>query len=689
MISKLALLLFQLVTVAGDTVFNFTHPSSSSSPSPLKIFEEASITNSGLIRLTNNQKRKEVGYAFYQESFNVSNKNLSFSTTFVFAIVPYYRSASGDGLTFVLSPTVDPRTMDVQDGEYFGLFRKNNATSEGVFAVEFDTFKNDGEDVKDIDSNHVGIDVNDIKSLKSKSASYFDASGASIPIRLRDGERIQAWVDYHGGKKVVTVTILPLKDSKLNANATKPRIPLLKTKLNLWSKIGNELYVGFSAATSRGKSSHYVLGWSFALNGESQELDLSKLPTLPSNDSSQILVFMFFTVGTFVAFGTIIAWVIAVVVRGKTIEDDEVLEDWEVDYGPQRFAYVQLYEATGGFKRDNIVGSGGFGIVYRGVITVTGSTITKEVAVKRIAHDSKQGLKEFISEIVTTSRLRHRNLLELLGYCRRSDELLLVYEFMPNGSLDRYLFDKEKSINWNQRFEIIKGVAAGLLYLHEEWMQVVVHRDIKSANVLLDGDLNSKLSDFGLARLYDHGSNSQTTSIVGTFGYLAPEMTKTGKATTMTDVFAFGSVLLEAVSGRRASATTFDEVGGECLVIMDWAMECWKRGMLFQVVDEKLKGDYVEDEVNKVVQLALLCSHPDPATRLTIRQVTRILEGDVSLPPISPFDLSSACLAVKQLDGFDGFSSLPISEQSLIEMTSNVELEACPIQEFDTQFHST
>ncbi|KMZ59161.1 putative Kinase [Zostera marina] len=380
---------------------------------------------------------------------------------------------------------------------------------------------------------------------------------------------------------------------------------------------------------------------------------------------------MFFTVGTFVIFATIIAWVITLVVRRKTNEVDQVLEDWEVDYGPQRFSYIQLYKATDGFKRDNIVGTGGFGIVYRGVITVNG--YTKEIAVKRIKRDIKDGLKDFVSEIVSISRLRHRNLIELLGYCRQRGELLLVYDFMPNGSLDRYLFGKENLMNWRQRFEIIKGVAAGLVYLHEEWAQVVVHRDIKSANVLLDRDLKSKLSDFGLARLYDHGGDSQTTSVVGTFGYLAPELTKTGKATTMTDVFAFGSMLLEVVSGRRPSDTTFDEAKGEYLLTMDWALECWKRGMLLQVVDEKLKEDYVEEEVYKVVQLAVLCSHNNPAMRLTIRQVMGILEGDVSLPPMSPIDLSSACMAVKQLDGFDGFSSRPISQTSQFEITSDIQ----------------
>ena len=161
-------------------------------------------------------------------------------------------------------------------------------------------------------------------------------------------------------------------------------------------------------------------------------------------------------------------------------------------------------------------------------------------------------MKEFVAEIISMGRLRHRNLVQLLGYCRRKGELLLVYDYMPNGSLDKFLYGKENTnLNWLQRFRILKGVASGLLYLHEEWEHVVLHRDVKSSNVLLDAELNGRLGDFGLARLYDHGTNPQTTHVVGTIGYLAPELTRTGRATTYTDVFGFGAFMLEVACGRR------------------------------------------------------------------------------------------------------------------------------------------
>jgi len=208
--------------------------------------------------------------------------------------------------------------------------------------------------------------------------------------------------------------------------------------------------------------------------------------------------------------------------------------------------------------------------VYKGVLPMSGT----EVAVKRVSHDSTQGLKEFISEVVSIGHLRHRNLVQLLGYCRRKGELLLVYDYMPNGSLDKYLYgeDDKPLLEWAQRFQIVKDVASGLFYLHEKWQQVVVHRDVKASNVLLDGGMVAHLGDFGLARLYDHGADLQTTHVVGTMGYIAPELSRTGKASPLTDVYAFGTFLLEVTCGRRPSSTPCT-TAGSC-----WLTGCWSTG---------------------------------------------------------------------------------------------------------------
>ncbi|EHA8588935.1 putative L-type lectin-domain containing receptor kinase IV.1 [Cocos nucifera] len=203
---------------------------------------------------------------------------------------------------------------------------------------------------------------------------------------------------------------------------------------------------------------------------------------------------------------------------------------------------------------------------------------------------------------------------------------------MSNGSLDKFLYDANKptSLSWSQRLKIIRGVASGLLYLHEEWEQIVIHRDIKASNVLLDREMNGKLGDFGLSRLYDHGSNPQITHVVGTFGYIAPELTKTGRATTSTDVFAFGVFILEVVCGRRPIMLQ----ESPDLHLVDWAWRSWRNGVILEVTDASLGGDYDPGEVELILNIGLLCSHPVPAARPTMRQVMQFLDGDLSLPDI-------------------------------------------------------
>lgn len=333
----------------------------------------------------------------------------------------------------------------------------------------------------------------------------------------------------------------------------------------------------------------------------------------------------------------------------------ELLEDWELDYGPHRFKYKDLYTATNGFKEKEILGSGGFGRVYKGVLPKS----KLEIAVKRVSHESRQGMKEFVAEIVSLGRLRHRNLVQLLGYCRRKGELLLVYDYMPNGSLDKYLFNEPNpSLNWSQRFRIIKGVASGLLYLHEEWEQIVIHRDVKASNVLLDNELNGRLGDFGLARLYDHGTDPQTTHIVGTLGYLAPEHTRSGRPTTQMDVFAFGAFLLEVATGKRPI-----EIRGmmEDVILVDWVMLCWMRGAIVEAKDPKLGTEYVTEEMEMVLKLGLLCSQSNPMARPSMRQIVQYLEGDAVMPEMGSIETLGGG------GGFEGFDDLAMSYNSFLD----------------------
>ncbi|KAL0647698.1 hypothetical protein Bca4012_045989 [Brassica carinata] len=304
----------------------------------------------------------------------------------------------------------------------------------------------------------------------------------------------------------------------------------------------------------------------------------------------------------------------------------EVIEDWEVQFGPHRFTYKDLFIATKGFKNSELLGRGGFGKVYKGTLPVSDI----EIAVKVVSHDSRQGMREFVAEIATIGRLRHPNLVRLQGYCRHKDELYLVYDCMPKGSLDKFLYRQQTgSLDWSQRFKIIKDVAYGLCYLHQQWVQVIIHRDIKPANILLDGTMNARLGDFGLAKLCDHGIDPQTSHVAGTFGYIAPELSRTGKASTRSDVFALGVVMLEITCGRKPILPRASE---REMVLTDWVLDCWENGDIMQVLDHKIKQENIEDQVALVLKLGLLCSHPVAAMRPSMSSVIQFLDNVSQLP---------------------------------------------------------
>ncbi|KDP27313.1 hypothetical protein JCGZ_20938 [Jatropha curcas] len=201
-------------------------------------------------------------------------------------------------------------------------------------------------------------------------------------------------------------------------------------------------------------------------------------------------------------------------------------------------------------------------------------------------------------------------------------------------------------------------VASALVYLHEEWEQVVIHRDVKASNVLLDADLNGRLGDFGLAKLYDHGSAPQTTCIVGTVGYLAPEVARTGKATTSSDVFAFGTFMLEVACGRKPVEA--ERQGGE-IILVDWVLDCYGRGVILETSDPKLQGDYIVEEMELVLKLGLLCVQPIPAARPIMRQVIQYLDGDAILPQGTMDGFANGLITVSQEAARDCSLSFPES----------------------------
>ncbi|KAK4729896.1 hypothetical protein R3W88_022884 [Solanum pinnatisectum] len=279
--------------------------------------------------------------------------------------------------------------------------------------------------------------------------------------------------------------------------------------------------------------------------------------------------------------------------------------------GPQVFTYQKLSKATKGFSKDNLLGTGGFGSVYKGVFYDS----PKTVAVKQINATSKQGEKEYLAEICTIGRLKHKNLLQLLGWCHDGEKLLLVYEYMPNGSLDKYI--GKIFLDWDTRFNILSGLASSLVYLHEECGNPIVHRDIKPNNVMLDTEYNAHLGDFGLARLLQN-ENFVTTMVAGTPGYLAPEVSYTGRATPESDVYSFGMVVLEVVCGRRSKGIMEENS------LVDKVWSSYEKGTILECMDQTLDGKFDNVQAQRCFITGLACLHPDRTLRPKMRKVVQV-----------------------------------------------------------------
>ncbi|KAG2605886.1 L-type lectin-domain containing receptor kinase SIT2-like [Panicum virgatum] len=647
-----------LVRGAGDDQFIY----SSFTSANLTMDGTATVRPAGLLELTNGTLQLK-GHAFHPTPLRFRESGgagavRSFSTSFVFGILSAYPDMSAHGIIFVVSPTTDFSTALAS--QYLGLV---NVTSNGdernrIFAVELDTLQQD--EFRDINDNHVGVDINSLISLDSSDAGYYDDEGSFKNLSLISHEEMRVWVDYDAASIRINVTLAPL-------SLAKPAKPLISAIYNLSSVLTDMAYVGFSSATGSFNSRHYVLGWSFAMDVPAPAIDITKLPKLPREGPkarSKVLEIVLPIASAAVVFclGTAI-----ILLMRRRRKYSELREDWEVEFGPHRFPYKDLHRATEGFRNKNLLGVGGFGRVYKGVLPIS----DLDIAVKKVSHNSSQGMKEFIAEVASLGRLQHRNLVRLLGYCRRKGELLLVYEYMSNGSLDKYLYDQDKrpTLSWPQRFKIIKDIASGLLYLHEEWEKVVIHRDIKASNVLLDSGMNGRLGDFGLARLYNHGTDPQSTHVVGTIGYLAPELARTSKATPLTDVFAFGTFILEVTCGRRP---IFQDAIGSQIMLVDWVLEHWRGGTLADTVDANLHGDFIVSEACLVLELGLMCSHPFVNARPSMRQVEQFLSKEVPLPELRPTNMSFHMLALTtQNQGFDSYvQSYPSSSMASISTTS-------------------
>ncbi|KAL0406868.1 UNVERIFIED_CONTAM: G-type lectin S-receptor-like serine/threonine-protein kinase [Sesamum latifolium] len=313
--------------------------------------------------------------------------------------------------------------------------------------------------------------------------------------------------------------------------------------------------------------------------------------------------------------------------KGENEEDDhpDVAQGEDLDL--PLFDLATVSRATENFSVNKKLGEGGFGPVYKGLL-VDGQNI----AVKRLSMSSGQGLNEFKNEVKLIAKLQHRNLVKLLGCCIDGDEKILIYEYMPNGSLDSFLFDQTRgpSLDWSKRFNIVCGIARGLLYLHQDSRLRIIHRDLKASNVLLDDELNPKISDFGMARTFAGDQVAENTRrIVGTYGYMAPEYALYGLFSVKSDVFSFGILLLEIVSGKKNRG--FDPSQNHHNLI-GYAWQLWTEGRPLELVDSSLGYQLVQPEVKRCIHIGLLCVQQIPEDRPNMSTVVLMLNGESSLP---------------------------------------------------------
>uniref|UniRef100_A0A5B7B154 Putative serine/threonine-protein kinase n=1 Tax=Davidia involucrata TaxID=16924 RepID=A0A5B7B154_DAVIN len=289
------------------------------------------------------------------------------------------------------------------------------------------------------------------------------------------------------------------------------------------------------------------------------------------------------------------------------------------------FSYNSLRSATANFHPSNRIGGGGFGVVYRGVLR-DGT----QVAIKSLSAESKQGTNEFLTEINMISDIRHQNLVQLIGCCVEGSNRILVYEYLENNSLASALLGskgKHVTLDWPQRAAICMGTASGLTFLHEEAEPHIVHRDIKASNILLDGNFHPKIGDFGLAKLFPDNVTHVSTRVAGTVGYLAPEYALLGQLTKKVDIYSFGVLILEIISGRSSSKVAFGE---DLLVLVEWTWKLREQGRLLDIVDPELT-EYPEDEVMRFIKVALFCTQAASHLRPAMKQVVEMLSKEVDL----------------------------------------------------------
>ncbi|KAM5562848.1 putative L-type lectin-domain containing receptor kinase S.5 [Rosa sericea] len=599
-------------------------------------FTPYSSIDHGALQLTPDSENAEVSYSnksgriMYHKPYRLwSSDNedddgvASFNSTFVMNIYREKGWIAGEGFAFLIA---SDRNMPEQSyGQWLGL---TNATTDGnatnhMVAIEFDTRKQDF----DPDDNHIGLNINSVRSSKTVSLEPFD-----IEISPEVGTKWTVWVQYNGSSKVIEVY---MAKHIINNPPVRPETPLLREPINLKHFLKQDAYFGFSGSTgSSAKQLNCVLEWDLVV----QEFKTRKDMTLLKIGVPALVLLA--------VFGVILGVGYVKKRKRTSLEESIVLGTLKRLPGmPREFKYKELKDATNNFHASMILGQGGFGVVYRGTLRdfddASATNESAEIAVKQFSRDNIKGKDDFMAELTIIHRLRHKNLVRLVGWCYEKGKLLLVYDFMPNGSVDRHIYEasNQNTLNWEHRCKILAGVASALHYLQNEYDKKVVHRDLKASNILLDSEFNARLGDFGLARALEQERNSyaelELAGVAGTLGYVAPECFHTGKATPESDVFGFGAVVLEIVCGKSPGIQIIH--GQHQFSLVDWVWMLHREGCIEEAVDERMNSNYALEEAKKLLLLGLACSHPTASERPQTQAICQIISGTMSVPSVPPF----------------------------------------------------